>query len=369
MHFEESVLYRAGENGYHTHRIPALLTTLRGTVLAFSEARKFTGRDSDQIDLVVRRSSDGGATFGPMQVVACENGWVSGNPAPVQDRETGTISLLFCMNPVHERGETEIISGNLPRTVWITRSSDDGTSWSTPAEITQQVKKQSWTWYATGPCHGFQLESGRLIVPCDHVDGNVPEYARSGHSHLVCSDDHGETWHIGGIAQAGTNESVAVQTLDGSLYLNCRNFAYHSATGERQNRRACAWSHDDGSSFTHFGIDDVLVDPICQAGMVRMTSTKTGSDRNRVLFSNPAGVSGGQYIRSELTVRLSYDECITWPVSRVVCAGRAAYSDLCIAPDGSVCCFYEKGPEPGSDGRDMVLARFDLGWLTNGADR
>ena len=380
MLFEETMLYRPGDLGYHECRTPVLLATQDGTILAFNEARKFTGRDSDQVDLFLRRSTDCGRTFGDVQVVASEDGWVSGNPAPVQDHDTGAIQLLFCKHPsddpgrtpVNSTGEIEVVKGNLPRTVWITRSTDDGATWSEPTEITDQVKEPSWTWYATGPCHGIQLENGRLLVPCDHTEGNEHNHEISGRSHVVYSDDHGESWQIGGIAQAGTNESVIVQTGDGRLYLNCRNYVRDTSTGERMNRRAYAWSRDNGKNFTDFGVDEALVGSVCQAGMIRLSDGSVTrpdrEDRNWVLFTNPTGMIDGRYDRLELTVRLSYDGCLTWPVSRVICDGPSAYSDLCIASDGTICCLYERGSEGGVSeySGSIVLARFDLEWLLRG---
>ena len=197
MLFERSILYRAGEGGYHERRIPALITTRAGAVLAFVEGRRDTGRDSDQIDLQLRRSFDGGRTFGDVQTVVSLDGWVSGNPAPVQDRDTGTIWLPFCRNlrddpDAAHGGEVLIREGKAPRDVWITSSDDDGATWSGPHDITAQVKRPRWTWYATGPGHSIQLAGGRLLVACDHTEGEHD------YSHVIYSDDHGANWHIGG---------------------------------------------------------------------------------------------------------------------------------------------------------------------------
>ena len=170
---------------------------------------QFTGRDTDQIDLFLRRSYDGGGSFGEIQVVATEEGWVSGNPAPVQDRETGTIWLLFCRNRM-DGDEPEISAGIAPRTVWVTFSDDDGATWSAPREITREVKLPQWSWYATGPGHGIQLRSGRLVVACDHRVMEFRDGTRDpDYSHVVYSDDHGASWHIGGSSDRGTNESTA----------------------------------------------------------------------------------------------------------------------------------------------------------------
>ena len=156
----------AGTDGYHTYRIPALEVTATGAVLAFCEGRRDGSGDSGQIDLLMRRSDDGGRTWGQSHVVVTEPGMTCGNPAPVLDRHTGTIWLPFCKN--HADGDEALIrKGLAPRTVWVTRSDDDGASWADPVEITAVVKHPGWTWYATGPCHGIQLRSGRLVVPCD----------------------------------------------------------------------------------------------------------------------------------------------------------------------------------------------------------
>ena len=368
MLFEEFFLYRAGDEGYHECRIPALITTDRGTILAFNEARKFTGRDTDQIDLFLRRSYDGGGSFGEIQVVATEEGWVSGNPAPVQDRETGTIWLLFCRNRM-DGDEPEISAGTAPRTVWVTSSDDDGATWSEPREITREVKLPQWSWYATGPGHGIQLRSGRLVVACDHRvmefrDGiRDPDY-----SHVVYSDDHGASWHIGGSSDRGTNESTAVETADGWLYLNSRNQSPRNHS-DASFHRLISWSRDGGASFSPRVADAALPEPVCQASVCRYSLAGAGGGRNRILFSNPANARRGQ--RHHLTVRLSYDECRTWPVARVLCAEPASYSDLCVAPDGTICCLYEKGREQGVSfySGDIAFARFDLEWLTGGQDR
>lgn len=370
MLFERSTLYRAGEGGYHERRIPALITTLAGTILAFTEGRRDTGRDSDQIDLLLRRSFDGGRTFGEVQTIVSLDGWVSGNPAPVQDRDTGTIWLPFCRNlrddpDAEHGGEVLIRAGRAPRDVWITSSADDGATWSEPREITALVKRPGWTWYATGPGHGIQLAGGRLLVACDHTEGEHD------YSHVIYSDDHGASWRIGGNSDPGSNECTALQSADGSLCLNSRNQSL-PVTTVRPNFRRVGWSADGGLSFTPQVHDAALPEPVCEASLCRHTlaaAAPGGTGRNRVLFSNPARSRKGD--RRGLTVRLSYDECRTWPVAKVVDDGPAAYSDLCIAADGTICCLYERGAPGGVSyySGDIALARFDLEWLTDGADR
>ena len=351
-------LWVSGRDGYFRYRIPALAVTAGGTVLAFCEARKYTGRDSDQIDLLVRRSGDHGKTFSAPQLVATQPDWVCGNPAPVVDRATGSIWLLFCKNR-RDGDERMICHGQAPRTVWVTVSHDDGVTWADPVEITAQVKQPDWTWYATGPGHGIQLASGRLLIPCDHIVALHHEAHDPYHSHVIYSDDHGATWSIGGRADEGTNESIAVQTDDGWLCLNCRNKST-LRHGDGGQHRAVAWSADGGETFSPIVHDVALPEPVCQASMCRYPS---GEGRQRILFSNPAAIGA----RRRMTVRISYDGCRSWPLARVLHEGAAAYSDLCVAGDGMVCCLYEAGAD--SDPYELLLlARFNLEWLTRGVD-
>lgn len=346
-------IFEAGKGGYHTYRIPALVVSRKGTILAFCEGRKYGQGDAGKIDILLKRSFDGGKSWQEPQLVVADGDKTCGNPCPVVDQSDGTIWLPFCKN-LGEGHEDLILEGKAPRTVWITKSTDDGATWSEPQEITKDVKAASWTWYATGPGHGIQLENGRLVIPCNHVVGVNLHREDPHHSHVIYSDDHGQTWHIGGIVDEGTNECAIVQTVDGALYINCRSFG-------RGQRRGCAWSQDDGSTFSGFVWDDTLIEPECQGSLVRFTSVGR-HDRNRVLFANPASTQ-----REKMTVRVSYDECRTWAVSKLLNEGPSAYSDLAIAPDMTICCLYEQGEKHANE--KLTFAQFTVEWLTDGADR
>src|SRR5574340_429805 len=203
----QSAIYAARDGGYFAHRIPALLATGNGTLLAFCEARAGSASDSAPADLVLRRSLDNGMTWTAAQVVARFPGFTVGNPTPVEDAATGIIWLLMTANPA---GLTEKeIDGGSPggeRTVWITHSSDGGADWAAAKEITASTKISNWTWYATGPGNGIQLANGRLVIACAHkVSGTGAFY-----SHVIFSDDHGKTWKTGGSAGPETNESAVV---------------------------------------------------------------------------------------------------------------------------------------------------------------
>ncbi len=166
-------------------------------------------------------------------------------------------------------------------------------TWGEPVEITADTKRSNWTWYATGPCHGIQLRSGRLVISCDHRTRATETEGERLYSHVIYSDDQGATWRIGGVVmEEGTNESVAVELPDGAVYLNCRD-------QHKRGRRCVAWSRDGGLTFDEVAWDEALVEPACQGTAIVLPD-------GRVLFCNPASAT-----RDTLTVRVSGDGCRT----------------------------------------------------------
>lgn len=340
-------VYVAGRDGYHTYRIPALVLTTQNTLLAFCEGRKNNRRDHGDIDLVLKRSTDGGKTWSPQQIVYEEGGNAEitiGNPAPVVDQDTGTIWLPFCRDNDH---------------VLITHSTDDGLSWAQPTDITKDVKEPGWTWYATGPVNGIQLRNpkydGRLVVSCDHrVGGAENPWNHAGRSHVIYSDDHGKSWQLSKPTDFAMNECTVVELVDGTLLLNMRSY-------RGRNRRAVATSADGGVTWSPSKDHPKLIEPVCQASMVRYTWPEEHG-KSRILFSNPDSLT-----RNRMTVRLSYDEGKTWPYSRLLHEGPAAYSGLCVLPDVSIGNLYERGDQHPYE--KITFARFTLDWLTRGEDR
>jgi sialidase-1 len=344
-------IFESGQGGYDTYRIPALAVTKNGTLLAFCEGRRNSRSDSGDIDLLLRRSIDNGRIWEPVQVVVDDGANTCGNPCPIVDVRTGTILLLITKNNGSE-DQDQIMRGEAaPRTAWLTTSRDDGLTWSAPKDISGQARKPDWRWYATGPCHGIQLQDGRLAAPCDHATGPEDEDM---HSHVIFSDDGGASWKIGGVQEGRTDESTVLELADGALYLNMRN--YHGT-----NQRAYSISHDKGLTWSPLAEDNALVEPVCQASVLRL-STEKGRGKNRVLFSNPASTR-----REKLAVRLSYDECKTWPVAKTLWDGPAAYSDLVVTADGMIGCLFECGEK--SPYETITFALFTLEWLTDGIDR
>lgn len=343
---EQTELFVSGDGDYHTYRIPALAVTGAGTVLAFCEGRRNSRSDSGQIDLLLRRSRDGGASWGPVQVVVSEADMTCGNPCPVVDGRSGTILLPFCKN-LADGPESMITEGKAPRTVWLTRSTDDGQTWAEAQEITATTKDPSWTWYATGPTHGIQLQSGRLVVPCDHMVGVHFDRSKDPyHSHVIISDDGGDSWRIGGIVDEGTNECAVIETGDASLYINCRNY-------RGQKRRASARSDDEGASFSSRIWEDAMPEPICQASLVSLPATG-GGPSDLALFANPADTEA----RRNLVLRYTDDGGRSWQSLRSLYEGPAAYSDLAVAADGTVLCLYERGADTAYE--TLTIARLTL---------
>ena len=168
-------VFKSGSNGYNTFRIPSIIKTKTGSLLAFAEGRKNNASDSGDIDIVIRRSEDNGKTWGDLIIIRDDGENVCGNPSPVLDKKTGNIFLLSTWNLGRDT-ESMIINETSEdtRRIYVMSSRDGGISWSEPKEITKDVKKDNWTWYATGPVHGIQIQngsySGRMIIPCDHIE-------------------------------------------------------------------------------------------------------------------------------------------------------------------------------------------------------
>lgn len=342
-------VFVAGEGGYHTYRIPAAIVTPKGTLLAFAEGRRAGAGDAGDIDLVLRRSEDSGRSWSALQVIGDNGPNTFGNPCAVVDTRTNTVWLLTTQNRGTDR-EKDIIAGtsDAGRTVWAMRSQDDGVTWSAPVEITASVKAPDWTWYATGPGVGIQTRNGRLVIPGNHAEAKTGIHR----SHLFYSDDDGKSWSLGASADPGTNESQIVELADGQLLLNMRN---HPPRPE--NFRMIARSNDGGHTLSTSAPDRALIEPPAQASVLRFTTT-FGQDRNQLLFANPASTA-----RERLTVRVSYDEGMTWPVSRVIHEGPAAYSSLVVLPDRSIGLLFERGERLPYE--RITFARFTLEWLTN----
>lgn len=358
--YEQTELFVSGQDNYLSYRIPSLICTKNGTVLAFTEGRKETGGDGGPTDIVLKRSPGNAGQWDsaeirgwghnrkntviwlPEQVVfRSKNGEAWMNPVPVVDQTSGTIFVVANHYPQPYK------DANAP--IWLVKSTDEGATWSDPVEITSGTGK-----HEIGPGAGIQLRAGRLIVQV--YDG------------IIYSDDHGQTWKQGGTAPGDWNETQVVELVDGSLLFSRR----------KSPNRVFMYSRDDGQTWSQPVPQSELPDPDCQGSMIRYTRKDDGFTKNRLLFANPvSGAIAAGSVESDprgrfnVTVRMSYDEGNTWPVEKRILTGPGAYSSMAVFPDGSIGILFETGIQYGEyvdHYSKEVFARFTVDWLTDGRD-
>ena len=336
---EKIDVFVSGLDGHNIYRIPALIVTHNGTLLAFCEGR--SGDDGSLTDMVLKRSHDNGLTWSPMQTVLKGNNEAWMNACPLVDRSDGTLYLV-CYH-VFKADENKHIGNpfNTANSIVVLKSTDDGLTWSEPLDITKSVGL-----VVPGPGVGIQLTSGRFIIPC---------YTKDSRSLVIFSDDHGRTWSAGNTVKESTNECQAVERADGSLMLNMRPY-------NTKKYRYVAISRDDGLTWEKEYYDTALLDSENQASLLRYTKKEDGHTKNRILFANTAHATK----RKMMTVRVSYDEAETWPVLEVVYTGPAAYSCLTVLPDKTIGLLYETGELYYKD--EIAFTRFNCEWLTDGGD-
>lgn len=325
-------VFVSGTHGYRMYRIPALETAADGTLVALAEARKHGGQDpgyeGQDIDLVCKRSTDGGQTWSAMQVIEDPGEfWSAANPATILDRQTGRLWLLYLRcrpgrNTHTARPGTDDVQS-------LARFSDDhGSSWSDPIDLTanaRDLKDDQWRASVIGPGGAIQTSSGRLIAPA----WKTMPYA----VFAVFSDDQGETWQRSGFVpgQSLGNESQLVQA-GGQLLLDIR---------QQQGGHRWQSVSDDGGlhwSEPRPGIEVTAV----ACAIERLDPPDAGPQRPTVLWTGPRGPG-----RANLVARLSLDGGKTFGPERPIASGPAAYSDLSRLPDGSAGLLWERGVERG----------------------
>lgn len=381
---EKLNLFESAKEDYALYRIPGLVVTAKGTVLAYCEARKTGKSDWDTIDLLLRRSTDGGQTWSPRAKIADVPGPKTKNPVALAQKLANAEDVTY-NNPVafaNRDGSVQFLFCLEYCRCFSMRSDDDGVTWTKPVEITATFDKfrpeYDWKVLATGPGHGIQLKSGRLVVPVWLSLGTGGHAHRPSVTTTIFSDDNGKTWQRGDIAVPNTdewinpNETIVVQLADGRVMLNVRSES-------KTQRRLVTMSSDGATGWSKPRFDDALLEPICMASIIRL-SEKPASDKNRIVFANPHNlaradgkeVAGKSRDRKNLSIKLSEDDGQTWAVSKVLEPGMSAYSDLAVLPDGTILCLYERGRDAETEQKKptsysyLTLARFNLLWLQSG---
>lgn len=327
----DSVPFIGGKEGYKVYRCPTLAVSSKGTVLAFCEGRVNSHKDEDDMDVVLKRSTDGGRTWGPMQVLANDGRNPCKNQCPVA-LPSGRILLVWLWNKwiPSEKDRTT-------REVFVMHSDDDGVTWSEPRNITASVYQPDGKWYGTGPCHAIVKRSephrGRIVVPARH---NAKKTRMV--SHVIYSDDNGKTWHVGGsVSRPQTTECTVAELSSGDLMLNSRN------QNDGENHRVVSISKDGGATFPEVWLETQLVEPRgCQASLL-FHSLNPATGKGNILFSNPANAT----VRADGTLKLSEDDGRTWTkafrYAKKPAPNFTGYSDIAVMPDGRVGILYERG--------------------------
>jgi sialidase-1 len=376
-------LFEAGKGGYALYRIPTILVTPGSAILVACEARASAGGDWGRIDLLMRRSTDGGTTWSPPRKlaeaptnaqknpVAVEQklgkggGITMNNPVAIADPASGAVHVLYCVEYAR---------------CFYMRSDDDGQSFTEPVEITaafQGFRRQyNWRVLATGPGHAIRVStSGRLVVP---VWLSTAAGGERGHGHrpscvaTIYSDDAGKSWHAGDIIAddpqpvVNPSEATVAEISGGRVVINVRHEGNADAptAKDRATFRGVSVGRDGAREWSPLTLDRKLSEPVCMGSLLRVDF----APKPALLFCNPDNAENHR--RRNLTVRLSEDDGKSWPVKRVIDPGVSGYSDLAATADGkTLYCFYERGSttdERHNDIAALTLVRFDREWLTSG---
>ena len=334
-------LFNTGmQEGVSCYRIPAIITAPNGDLVATIDERVPSCGDlkwSKDINIIMRRSSDNGNTWTPIEtVINFPEGKSASDPSMIVDKITGEIFLFY--NYMNLDTEKDIYY------LHVMKSSDNGKTWSKPEDITSQIAKPEWykdfKFITSG--RGIQTSTGKLLHCMVNLDSGM---------HLFGSDDHGKTWYFINTPISPANESKVVELEDGSWMVNARS-------NDKKGMRYVHISKDEGKTWTTKG-EPQLTDPGCNASIIRYTSIKDGYKKNRLLFANANSIKG----RKNMTVRVSYDEGVTWSEGKTIHEGSSAYSSLTILKNGDIGLFFEKDKHTKN-----VFSSFSLNWLTDGKD-
>jgi len=334
---------------YASMRIPAIVLTHQGSLLAFCEGRIGTASDWTDMDMLMRRSTDGGRTWEPAIVVAPRRDALpTSNATPIVDRQ-GTIHLVY------QRGYERS---------YYTKSVDDGKTWSPAVDITYAFEafkpEYNALVIAPGPGHSIQLKNGRLLVPvwiCDPAKLTPHKSHYPSRVATVYSDDTGRTWKRGELVPdvpevKNPSETMAVELEDGRVMLVMR----HS---NDNHRKGISYSADGIGGWTKPVLQNDLFEPVCMSTIIRVDD----HGKKGLLFINPDSRHLPKYPRKNLTAKLSYDEGKTWPIQQVIDTSFSGYSDVAVDNTGNVYCLYETNTISKGFNYSLVLKRFTIDWI------
>jgi hypothetical protein len=343
---EHKALFSGGDYGSGFFRIPAITTATDGSLVVLTDARyNNTGDLPNNIDVLSKRSTDRGESWSEAVVVADFGADGAGDASVVTDRNTGALVALFpSYNGFFQSTPNDKIRMHM------SRSMDQGISWSTPVDISDMIYAPGWyaNFVTSGAMH--QMRNGRIIA-ASVVRPDAGNALSDLENYMIFSDDGGLSWgYMASPASGNANEAKLVELDNGNLMMNIRAF----------NNRKIVLSDDGGESWGTPYTQNDLIDPFVNGELIRYTSTLDGYDKSRLLFSIAASTS-----RENMSVFLSYDEGQSWGISKVIYPGPSAYSALTVLDDGTIGLFYENGEY---ETYQMYFARFSLDWLTDGND-
>lgn len=344
-------LRQHGDDSVDTYRIPGLVTTNQGTLIAVYDVRYNSAVDlQENIDIGINRSTDGGESWEPMKIIMDQGTWGGlsekangvGDPSILVDRNTGTIWVagLWTHGYPGQRAWNASGPGMSPKETGqflLVKSEDDGLTWSEPINITDQIKDPDWTLLLQGPGRGITMQDGTLVFPAQFKDEEGMPYAT-----IIYSKDHGKTWHIGTGAKSNTTEAQVVQLADGALMLNMRD--------NRGGARSVYITQDMGQTWTaHPTSRKALIEPVSMASI----TSHVYQGEHYLLFSNPNAING----RHHMTIKLSKDEGMSWPEEYQVLLDEGmgrGYSCLTSIDENTIGILYE------SSQSDLVFQKIPL---------
>lgn len=370
---QEKIVFQSNEGGYDFFRIPAIVQINNNQLIAFAEGRVKGSGDFGNIDIVYKKSLDGGLNWSTLKILIDNKLLQAGNPAPVIDRfdpqyPQGVLYLFYNTGDNHEG---EVRKGNGLREVWYVKSTDLGTTWSNPVNITTSVHRpmqslkneayrfsEDWRSYANTPGHAIQIETGRykgrILVPANHSSGEPQQHFLDYKAHAFYSDDHGKTFHLSSTLEIpGSNESIAATLSDGKVLMNSRN---QSGT---PRKRIISISSSGGEKWDTVYYSTDLIDPVCQASLLSIVFRR----KNYLLFSNPHSI----YKRDSLSIQISNNDGVNWRIAKLVGAAPSnfkgdwsAYSDLVKINKAEIGLLYER-----NDYHEIVFQRYKIRSLIN----